>query len=627
MSDDGKVHLMLSPATKSVPKAKVAPRSDDGLKSPAQPGQPNNLWRQLATHPLAAGVQASLPISPPDHPSEREADRIANQVLRMPTPQVRRKCAACAAGSGPCPQCEEEVKVQRQENGVAEAAAAPAGFAGQLGAGRALESQVRAFFEPRFAQDFSDVRIHADARAAESARAVNAAAYTVGRNVVFAAGQYRPNVVEGRRLLAHELAHVLQQSAAPADRATAGLSAPTAASAGLAVQRQPVSGNKEEEKRLEQASARGRQRAAGSSTEAMLSGAEIVYRLLRLRFPAFADSVTGVGLGEALFSVKIEPHRPGGRLDRDEGFSITVDRRFLGKPLHLQEQWLMMALQQLPALSGPGPGNYQNALRQSLTPLMQGEFGSTTGERGGEQDPQDAYDASTWQEVNKKTIRTMIEPSRAMRRLVDTIGRPVPKAGGGMTRWRMDCFDAVVFAQVYARWKTMSRFNFNQHYFPLELGFSSKPSRTEWERPTIAMSVGGPRFIPGRDEEAVPVQTPHGLEFRAPQTDVPESWPQLLSQAPVGSQVIWTNFDAQKRCDQAKQAGTDLPFCESWQAENAIKVGDDEYLAYPFGIINEERIKKELANATLKDLPPQERMPEAAYIKKFISVSLLRRPM
>jgi len=74
---------------------------------------------------------------------------------------------------------------------------------------------VRAFFEPRFNRDLSQVRIHTDARAAECAGAINARAFTLGRDVVFASGQYAPATNEGRRLLGHELAHVLQQEQAP----------------------------------------------------------------------------------------------------------------------------------------------------------------------------------------------------------------------------------------------------------------------------------------------------------------------------------------------------------------------------------------------------------------------------
>jgi hypothetical protein len=80
--------------------------------------------------------------------------------------------------------------------------------------GAALDAATRSFMEPRFGLDFSRVRIHTDTKAAESARAVGAHAYTVGHAVVFAHGQYAPGTEAGRRLLAHELAHVIQQQGA-----------------------------------------------------------------------------------------------------------------------------------------------------------------------------------------------------------------------------------------------------------------------------------------------------------------------------------------------------------------------------------------------------------------------------
>jgi hypothetical protein len=79
--------------------------------------------------------------------------------------------------------------------------------------GQSLDSKARAFMEPRFRYDFSQIRIHSDEPAAESARDVNALAYTVGNDVVFGQGQYAPETQEGRRLLAHELTHVIQQKA------------------------------------------------------------------------------------------------------------------------------------------------------------------------------------------------------------------------------------------------------------------------------------------------------------------------------------------------------------------------------------------------------------------------------
>src|SRR4051794_7696429 len=77
--------------------------------------------------------------------------------------------------------------------------------------GQLLDADTRAYFEPRYGHDFSHVRVHADAQAGETARAMDAAAYTVGSQIAFAQGRYQPGTVAGRRLLAHELAHVAQQ--------------------------------------------------------------------------------------------------------------------------------------------------------------------------------------------------------------------------------------------------------------------------------------------------------------------------------------------------------------------------------------------------------------------------------
>jgi len=108
----------------------------------------------------------------------------------------------CACG-GTCEHCHSE-KVQEQ--GMIQR------ILQRKGNGQMLETGVRSFMETRFTQDFSGVRIHTDAHAAETARQLNAAAYTVGRDIFFGSGQYRPQTLAGRRLLAHELAHVVQQS-------------------------------------------------------------------------------------------------------------------------------------------------------------------------------------------------------------------------------------------------------------------------------------------------------------------------------------------------------------------------------------------------------------------------------
>jgi hypothetical protein len=126
--------------------------------------------------------------------------------------------------------------------------------------GQTLDQATRSIFEARFGHDFSGVRIHADAQAATSAESINAQAFTVGRDVVFAKGQYSPQTAAGQRLLAHELAHVVQQRSAlssgalsigPADSAhereaeiaeseIESNSSPAISGAGRALQRQPA---------------------------------------------------------------------------------------------------------------------------------------------------------------------------------------------------------------------------------------------------------------------------------------------------------------------------------------------------------------------------------------------------
>jgi hypothetical protein len=82
------------------------------------------------------------------------------------------------------------------------------------GGGQPLPESQRSFFEPRFGHDFSQVRVHTDAEAAEIAEALQARAFTVGHDIVFAAGQHAPETTAGETLLAHELTHVVQQKGA-----------------------------------------------------------------------------------------------------------------------------------------------------------------------------------------------------------------------------------------------------------------------------------------------------------------------------------------------------------------------------------------------------------------------------
>lgn len=137
----------------------------------------------------------------------------------MRTKLLQRKCA-CGGSPGLTGECTEcmNKRLQRSSNGSLEKGTEGEGKVPSIvhsvlrSSGQPLDPRTRAFMEARFGHDFSRVRIHADAQGAESARAVNALAYTAGQDIAFGPGQYAPGTRAGNRLLAHELAHVVQQA-------------------------------------------------------------------------------------------------------------------------------------------------------------------------------------------------------------------------------------------------------------------------------------------------------------------------------------------------------------------------------------------------------------------------------
>lgn len=227
-------------------------------------------------------LQPKLSIGQPNNQYEQEADRVADQVMRMPDsvasvtgrPQgmLQRTCASCAneyAGAARqersvqeanlCPKCrvqakplirqmppllqremgttpeedEEDkthlqtklwlqTKLNRHEKPI-QAGAAPgntpavtsgvaSGINAMQGRGQTLSPATRGFMETRFGRDFSQVRVHTDTNAVKIARQINARAFTVGQDIAFASGQYQPHTPSGKRLLAHELTHTIQQT-------------------------------------------------------------------------------------------------------------------------------------------------------------------------------------------------------------------------------------------------------------------------------------------------------------------------------------------------------------------------------------------------------------------------------
>jgi hypothetical protein len=185
----------------------------------SKPGIKEN---QIAPRPGSGNnthfFQPKLTVNQPNDKYEQEADSMADHVMRManstqnentffkPTPlTIQRKCQ----------HCQDEEKLHRKENSGAEVQGSNEldSYVGSLGSsGQALPESSRQFYEPRFGQDFSNVRIHTDSVAAKSAQSINALAYTTGNNIVFNSGQYSPESDGGKKLMAHELTHVVQQT-------------------------------------------------------------------------------------------------------------------------------------------------------------------------------------------------------------------------------------------------------------------------------------------------------------------------------------------------------------------------------------------------------------------------------
>lgn len=219
----------------SVREAKASPVATRAARKPAPP-EPSRLARLQSAYGnqgilrsvKSGSLQRKLTVNQPGDKFEQEADRVADAVMRMPTSDVagervshdnssgrvqRCSCGNSSGGAGKCEECEAKAtSLQRASTSASSSSTAPPVVHEVLGSsGQPLDRATSDFMESRFGQDFSEVRVHTDARAAQSATAVDALAYTVGPEVVFAGGQYSPGTTASRRLLAHELTHVVQQ--------------------------------------------------------------------------------------------------------------------------------------------------------------------------------------------------------------------------------------------------------------------------------------------------------------------------------------------------------------------------------------------------------------------------------
>jgi hypothetical protein len=223
-----------SPFFSSIVQAKCdSCRDEDTLQR--QAGQeelerPPLVQAKCACHEEGRRLQAKSSgpnISQPGDAGEIEADQIADTVMRMPADEtlptarihshdaIHRKCDACE---------DEGETIPRKAGSTGEGGLTPHSPEHVQSAirsgGNPLDRATRNFFEPRLGSDLSAVRIHTGGAAAESAKAINAKAYTMGSDIVFGSGEYEPGSDGGKHLLAHELAHVSQNSSTATRRDT-----------------------------------------------------------------------------------------------------------------------------------------------------------------------------------------------------------------------------------------------------------------------------------------------------------------------------------------------------------------------------------------------------------------------
>jgi hypothetical protein len=182
------------------------PNQPQALSTLAGPSLPSSIQPKL--------VQAKLAVSGPGDEFEQEADRVAERVMRLYAPQMQPTCG-CNGGHQQCKAgglTRKPERIRNRQTGVRPAVVPQIVYDVLSSPGQPLDGTARSLMASRFGHDFSRVRVHADPLAGRSAEAVEAQAYTLGSHIVFGPGRYEPRTGDGQRLLAHELAHVLQQS-------------------------------------------------------------------------------------------------------------------------------------------------------------------------------------------------------------------------------------------------------------------------------------------------------------------------------------------------------------------------------------------------------------------------------
>ena len=526
-------------------------------------------------------IQPKLLVGAADDPCEQEADRMAKDVLAAQPPLSFAPKQATASS-----HVSEENKTK---------------FSSESGS--SLPERTRAFMESRFGIDLSGVHLHTGNEAAELNRSLDAQAFTYGQDIYLGENTNDLETNAGKELLAHELTHTIQQRA---DASPGSGGQPS-----IARQKTPTGHTPDWNDQLNELLPQGGllEHMMRVQTLSDLFGPELPALVNAMSTNKEAHEFIGQhGMSAILALGETSPAHSTIDVARAMDWLVKNPGRYSAKNIKSVEQERVAVF---PETQGGKKISFEDALREGADLLGKAQFGLSAGSSAGI-DPNDGYDARDWEEGSARGVLTSkVEPWMAINSIVKNIDKPVPKAGGGSTFWSFDCFDFVTVLRIYAYWRTLSRTEFNTKFGRLELGFFSK-SPLQWQQTIVATRPGEQPFRSGGTQVI-----PGTMTFQEVKIAVGQSWRQLINSAPVGTQITWANQDAKIKCTQ----DPNLSFCP-YMYENTTKLGPDRYAAHPMGVVNEQKIKDEMAKAVFEGKP----VP-LHYIEKNIFVSGMRVPI
>ena len=531
--------------------------------------------KQVAQPKMPLRVQAKLVVGQPNDKYEQEADRVAEAVMRMPESEMM--------------PFKEDEKTEKEEEEPKELIQ-PKRRSGQLievtpemetrinslrGSGQPLPKSLRAFYEPRFGYNFSHVRVH---KSSELTQALNAQAFTIGRDIFSAKNLYAPQTPKRKELLAHELAHIIQQKASNSKTSL--------------IQRKQSDSKISTDLGME---------------KTIYPDGQIAVELIKSWNKRSGKASTYLGMSQVagiLPSILMKELIASGAYKSEKHVQryFLVGTRILVKEGDIIEISVKGKVYKASGKIKPSFGDF---LREGAGILKKAIFGRAPEAPG-------FYDSRDWRLKPRGmfAIQAKIEPWRAIENLIKNIEKPVPlenpsdqtKWGKGLTRWAFDCFEFTQIVRIYAHWRMMTRTEFNSKFKILELGINAK---FRWLFKQVAIEQDRPGKKPYYDLWPRKIFTNKTMEKH-------------LEEAPIGSHITWKNWDAAKR----------IGIGWSYTNEHSIKVGQNRYVAFGLEkekiILTEKDIKIRMAQEVLR----RQRISKVTneYIKKNINAFRIRHP-